>query len=127
VPVVDTQHIGKLVKELDAERFATREKATKDLLAAGEVAIVALQRLLEKGPSAEAANRATLILKKRSAPLLTPEHLRVLEAIELLEQVRTVKAIGLLQEIERDALVADIRLSARQALQRLAALPAEKK
>jgi RNA polymerase sigma factor (sigma-70 family) len=126
VPVVDTEHIGKLVKELDAERFATREKATKELLAAGEVGIVPLQRLLEKSPSAEAANRATLILKKRSAPLLTPEHLRVLEAIELLEQVRTVKAIGLLQEIERDALVADIRLSARQALQRLAALPADK-
>jgi RNA polymerase sigma factor (sigma-70 family) len=125
VPPVDIKAIEKWVAELDAESYATREKAAKELSAAGELAIVPLQRLLEKPPSIEAAKRAETILQKVAEPVLTPDRRRALEAITLLEQLGTAKAIALLQEIDRDALVASIRLGARQALQRLTPGPSQ--
>jgi RNA polymerase sigma factor (sigma-70 family) len=120
VPAGDIKQIEKLVAELDSDKFTTREKAAKELLAAGPLAIVPLQRLLEKPPSIEAAKRAETLLKKLDEPALTLDQRRVLDAIELLEQLRTAKAMALLQEIERDALVSPIRMGARQALLRLA-------
>jgi RNA polymerase sigma factor (sigma-70 family) len=119
VPPADMKRIEKLVTEMDAEKFAVRDKAIKELEAAGEVAIIPLQRVLEKPPSAEARERAILLLKKIKEPSLNPERQRVLEAIDLLEQLKSAKAIKLLQEIERDALIPRIRLEVRQALQRI--------
>jgi hypothetical protein len=58
---------------------------------------------------------------------LTPERHRVLDAIELLEQVRTDRAIALLREIEHDALIPQIRVEARQSLQRIMGSGDEKK
>jgi RNA polymerase sigma factor (sigma-70 family) len=119
VPAADMNRIEKLVAELNAEKFTTREQATKELTTAGELAIVPLRRILEKPPSEEARERASLVLKKLGEPVLTPERQRVLDAIDLLEQLRTDMATELLREIDRDALIPQIRLAARQALQRM--------
>ncbi|HKB42604.1 MAG TPA: hypothetical protein VKD72_39615 [Gemmataceae bacterium] len=124
---LDRKRVEKLLAELDSERFATREKATRELMSLGELAIAPLERLLEKGSSAEAKWRAQSVLKKVSEPVLTPDRLRALEVLELLETLRSRKAVALLQEIERDALIPQIRREARQALQREAAARAEKK
>lgn len=126
VPSVDRKQIGKLLAELDSDTFAIREKATADLIAVGEPALGLVKRYLEKPASVEAERRANLVLEKLGEPALTPERLRVLEAIALLEQVRTAKAIGLLEEIDRDALVPQIRREARQALDRIAQSPEKK-
>jgi RNA polymerase sigma factor (sigma-70 family) len=123
VPEVDMKAIDKMVADLDDASHPTREKAAKGLADAGEAAIVPLQRLVEKPPSLEAAKRAETILRKLGEPALTPDRLRALEVIDLLEQLRTPNAIALLQEIERDALVAPLRSAARQALQRLVPQP----
>lgn len=127
VPAVNQKQIDKLLAELDDDSFATRERATQELLTVGEPAVVPLKRLLEKPPSVEAERRANLVLAKLSEPVVTPERLRVLEAIELLEQVRTAKALDLLKEIERDALIDQIRTEARQARERAARSREEKK
>jgi len=71
--------------------------------------------------------RIRSVLDKLGHPALTLERRRVLEAVELLEHLRTAKAIALLQETERDALIPQIWLEARQALQRLAEGEKEKK
>jgi WD40 repeat protein len=127
IPPGDITKIEKLVAELDADKFTARDKASKELLAAGEMAIVPLRRLLERRPSTEALARANLLLKKLGEPALTPDRMRVLEAIELLEQLRTDQAIKLLEEIQRDALVAQIHSEASQALQRVVQSPGQKK
>ena len=124
VPAVDRKQIDKLVSDLNADKFSTREHATKELLALGELAIVPLQRVLEKPPSQEARERASLLLKKVAEPLLSPDRQRVLDAIELLEQLGTAKAHALLKEIERDALISQIRTQAKHALERHAAVVA---
>jgi hypothetical protein len=127
VPPLDLQHVAKLLAELDSDRFVTRQKATRELLSLGELAIVPLQRLLEKPSSAEAKWRADTVLKKLSDPVLTLDRLRALEVLELLEQMHSLKAVALLQEIERDALIPQIRREARQALQRATAAREAKK
>jgi hypothetical protein len=121
VPKVDVKQIEKWVADLDSDKFALREKASVELAAAGEPAIACLQRLLEKSPSAEAEKRAKVLLKKLGEPVMTPERQRVLEALDLLEQLRTPEAMALLREIERDALIQPIRIAARQALERATA------
>jgi WD domain, G-beta repeat len=127
VPDADIKQIEKLVAELDSDKFVARENAVKELTAVGELAIVPLQRLLDNAPSVEAKQRASLILKKIGEPVLTPDRLRVLDAIDLLEQVHSAKAVSLLQEIERDALIPQIRREAQEALRRLARFQQEKK
>jgi hypothetical protein len=122
-PAVDGKRIEKLVADLGAEKFASRERAIKELTGIGEPAIAALQRLLEKPPSAEARDRAKLVLKKLSLPVVTPDRQRVLDAIDLLEQLRSPAAIDLLKEIERDSLIPQIRTAAREALERIAKEP----
>jgi hypothetical protein len=119
VPAADMQRVGKLVADLDSDKYPTRDLAIKELVAVGELAIVPLHRLLEMPPSAEARERAKLVLKKITEPNLTPDRQRVLQAIELLEQLNTTKATSLLEEIEREALIPQIRLEAKRALQRI--------
>src|SRR5262245_26640414 len=77
--------------------------------------------------SAEAQRRAQSVLKKLSEPVLTPDRLRTLEVLELLEYLRRPKAVALLQELERDALIPQIRREARQAAQRATVVREEKK
>jgi hypothetical protein len=120
VPAVNLTQIEEWVADLDSPKYPLRERATRELLAVGEMAVVPLQRLLEKNPSGEAKNRATLILKKIEQPVRSPDRLRVLEAIDLLERVRTAKAVALLEEIGRDALIGQIRREAEQAARRAA-------
>jgi hypothetical protein len=127
VPPLDRQHVEKLLTELDSNRFVTREKATKELLSLGELAIDRLQRSLEKPSSEEAQRRAHMVLKKLAEPALTPDRVRALQILELLEQLRSRKAVALLQEIERDALIPQLRREARQAAQRVATAREEKK
>src|SRR5262249_47546810 len=95
VPPLDLKQVEKRLAELDSERFVTREKATWELMSLGELAIVPLQRLLEKPSSAEAQRRAHTVLKKLSEPVLTPDRLRALDVLELLEQLRSPKAVAL--------------------------------
>jgi hypothetical protein len=121
VPKVDVKQIEKWVADLDSDKFALREKASVELATAGEPAIAYLQRLLEKSPSAEAEKRAKVLLKKLGEPVMTPDRQRVLDALDLLEQLRTAEALALLREIERDALIQPIRIAARQALERATA------
>src|SRR5262249_15165399 len=127
VPPLDLKQVEKLLAELDSERFVTRERATRELLRLGELAVVPLQRLLEKPSSVEAQRRAQNVLKKLAEPVLTPDRLRAFEVLELLEQMRSLKAVALLQEIERDALIPQLRREARQASQRAAAARQEQK
>jgi hypothetical protein len=125
-PAVDQDRIARLVADLDAAKFAVRDKAAKELLTAGEMAIVPLQKTLEKPPSEEARYRAELLLKKIKEPVLTPDRLRVLEAIELLEQLRTAEACKLLESIAAEALIVQIRQEALAALQRMSRATEEK-
>ena len=118
---VDPKHLEKLVADLDADRFAARERAVRELEAAGDAAVGPLRKLLERQPSVEARTRAEALLKRIATgpPPATADELRALEAIDLLEQLRTAPAVTLLEEVGRDGNAARLRTEARRALGRM--------
>jgi hypothetical protein len=126
VPPVDYERIDQLVKDLDAPRFAVRERATAELAKYGELAENALRRFLASNPALEPHRRATQLLAKLTDPPLTPDRLRALEALALLESLGTTAARQALEEMGRDALLPVIRLEAVAALGRLKADKAAK-
>jgi PQQ-like domain len=90
----DGAALARSVAALDAPAFADRQKASKDLRALGELAIPELTRVLESTDSAEVRERIETLLKQGHKP--TPEAIRAVRAVELLEWLRTPDARSLL-------------------------------
>src|SRR5262249_58981128 len=91
------------------------EQALADL---GEAAAPALRQALEGNPSFEARQRIQQLLKQID-PARTPERLRVLRAMEILEYVGTPEAKRLLSALAKGANYARQTEEAREALRRL--------
>jgi WD40 repeat protein len=119
VPLVEAQRIEELLKELDSEVFATREKASNELARYGELAEVPLKKLTQTSNSPEAKRRAMLLLEKLKDTTLSPERLRALEALEVLEHIRSPEARKAIEDIAQSALIAQIQREASDAVQRL--------
>jgi hypothetical protein len=118
----EVKRIDRLVADLDAQDYAVREKATKDLEALGAVAEAALQKTVASKPSAELAKRAGRLLAKYDKPWPANSDLdlrRGLRLVELLEHVGTDGAEALKELAER-ARWGRVRAEARASLARLA-------
>jgi WD40 repeat protein len=83
-----TQWIG----DLDADVFETRRAASKELAQLGERVEPALRRALRSRPSLEAKRRLEELLNKLELHPPSPETLRSLRAIEVLEHIGTPAA-----------------------------------
>jgi RNA polymerase sigma factor (sigma-70 family) len=68
-PAPDAGALAKLVADLDSDRFAAREAATRALTALGPAAVPALEAGLAKGPSAEGKTRIVDLLARLRQPL----------------------------------------------------------
>jgi len=119
-PVRDeTQRIQQLLADLEGNQFAARQQAAAELEKLGDVAEPALRRLLAAKPALEVSQRIEQILKKGEGRHMTPERLRLLRAIEVLERIGTEPAREVLRRQAQGG--ADDRLTqeARAALGRL--------
>jgi hypothetical protein len=117
----EAKRIAQHLADLDSERFAEREKATRALAALGEAAAPALRRVLAGQPSPEVRRRVEGLLQKLEAALPDTWPLRQLRAVELLEQVGTPEARRLLETLADGTPEARLTREARAALVRLAA------
>lgn len=118
---VDEKRIDRLIADLGSDAFAVREKATEGLRRLGELAEPALRKAM--------ASRPTLEIRRRVQELLdeivqhhwrpTPEILRQLRAIEVLERIGTAEARKLLEALAGGAAGARQTREAKAALQRL--------
>lgn len=119
MPAVDWKQVDQWIDELDAEAYPVRQKAMAELAKLGELAEVPLKKVLAARPSLEATNRATKLLARLKEPDLSPDRLRALQALDLLETLGTAESRQALSEVGREALIARIRQEASEALQRL--------
>jgi WD40 repeat protein len=123
VPVIDPRRLAGLIDALDSPQFTEREKATRELEQLGEPARPALRRALEARPPLEARKRLEGLLAESGIPVVAPELLRPLRAVEVLEHVGTQEARRVLKGLARGAPEARLTREAEAALQRLARRP----
>jgi hypothetical protein len=116
--------IQRLLKELDADAFDVRDRATDDLVKLGAVAADAVRALSTSAPNDEVAYRARLILRKLNAtgqPVSGAG--RTVRAIRVLERAGTTDARTLLGKIAVGEFGFDIAPDAKTALKRLPNAP----
>jgi WD40 repeat protein len=116
---VDGKRVERLIADLDADEFAAREAASRELEALGQRAESALRRALARPESFEAKRRAERLLGPLEAGRQAAEHLRELLALEVLETAATPEARELLRALAKGAPDAALTLEAAAALGRL--------
>ncbi len=116
---VNREHLERLIKDLDSDQFAVREKATAELQKLGELAEPALRRIVEGKPTLEQRRRIEPILAELESKPPSGEMLRSLRAVRVLEYAGTVEARRLLRELATGAEGARLTQQAQAALTRL--------
>jgi hypothetical protein len=110
--------LEQFLADLDSDRFAVRQRAGEELEKFGELAGPAFEKVLAGRPSAE-VRRQVEKLAARCAPAGTPERLRALRAVEVLEYVGTAEARRLLETLAEGAPEARLTREAKASLERL--------
>jgi hypothetical protein len=116
---VDTTKLAKWISELDSKKFPVREQAMRELEKLGDLAVPALTRLLSAPPSVEARRRAEKILEKLTSLSLSPDELRIVRALEVLEKLDNAEAREVLTGLTKGAEGALPTREARAALARM--------
>jgi hypothetical protein len=111
--------LRRLVQALDSPRFPRREEASRRLAEFGEDAEPTLRQALADQPSAEARQRLERIL---AGPRLvrSPELLRSLRALQILETIGDAPARRVLGRLAEGAPASRVTREARAAVDRLA-------
>jgi WD40 repeat protein len=117
LPAPDVSSAPKLVADLASDQFDVRQKAFDKLEKLGESARAALEKALANRPPLEVQRRVEQLLEKMA--VYTPEHLRVLRAMQVLEQAGTPPAQEALQSLAKGAAGPRLAEEARMALKRL--------
>jgi WD40 repeat protein len=120
VEKVPDAEIDKLIIDLDNDEFATRQKASRELRRIGPQAKAALQKTLEKSESREQRRRVEelLVELKERETKPSPDELRELRAVEVLEAIGTPPARSILESLAKGAPGTRLTDEAAAALER---------
>jgi hypothetical protein len=121
-PAALAARLERLVKDLDDDDFAVRERATAELARLGRGAEARLRALLAGRPSAEARRRAEGLLRRLpgpKGPALAPDELAALRGVEVLERLGAPEARQALEALAGGAAEARLTREAQAALRRL--------
>lgn len=116
------RRMAALIKQLDDERFAVREKATAELAKLGDRTEPALRNALAGRPSLEVRRRVEHLLEKLEGVPASPETLRQTRAITVLESIGTAEARQVLKALAQGMPEARTTQEAKAALERLVRL-----
>jgi hypothetical protein len=119
IPAPDAKRIEKLVEDLNSPQYPVRQKANGELEKLADLAAPTLRQQLEKKPSLEVSKRIEVLLEKLDGPVTSPELLRGLRAVEVLEWVGTPEAQTVLEPIAAGAPGHRLTEAAQDTLKRL--------
>jgi RNA polymerase sigma factor (sigma-70 family) len=92
---VDEKKVAVWIAQLESQSFKEREQANRELEKVGEGAEAALRKALEGKASLEMSRRVEKLLARLDTS--SPERLRTMRAMEILEYIGTAEALQLLQ------------------------------
>jgi RNA polymerase sigma factor (sigma-70 family) len=121
IAAANPARLEMLTADLDSEQFALRDAATEELVRAAELAEPALRKALVTATSLEFRRRVEALIRKLEEPITSPETVRLLRSLEVLERVGTPDARTVLQTMATGTAASMITQTARDALQRLSA------
>jgi hypothetical protein len=122
VATPDPQDVVELLRDLDDDEFAVRERATERLTRMREAVAPALREFLKSPPSTDSRRRAEGVLKglKGLDGLdLSADQLRSIRAVEVLERIGTREALGVLESLAKGAASARLTQEAGESVKRL--------
>lgn len=120
--VMPRARFDKLVKAVDSPEFAERERAERDLSAAGLAVPAAwLRQALSANGSEEVQARLGRVLARRETP--GPARWRIERAVQVLELAGTDETTAVLKEWAGGPAGSDLAVEATAALKRLAGRP----
>jgi hypothetical protein len=119
-PAYTPEQIDRLIRDLDADAFETRQQATRALEGAGALAVAALQKALRNPPSLEAKRRMERLLVQLDPGAHSGEVLIAFRAVQVLETIGTPEARKLLKELAGKEGPYRLAEEARDATDRLA-------
>jgi RNA polymerase sigma factor (sigma-70 family) len=120
----DAERVHRLIADLNSDRFAVREAASRELQDSGSAVRPSLRRALESSLAPEARRRLQQLLDAPEAPPDTPEDRRGVRAVAALEMIGTTEACGLLEKLSRGVDDALLTREAKDSLRRLTGPPA---
>jgi RNA polymerase sigma factor (sigma-70 family) len=116
---VEERRVKRLIAELGSEDFTTRTRATEELGRLGGLARAALESARQGERDLERARRIDRLLEQMDRPPHSPEQLRILRGIEVLERIGSAGAREALTALARGAPGARTTREASAALARL--------
>jgi hypothetical protein len=118
-PPVDPKRIDQLIKDLDDDSYAVREKAGEELAEIGALAEEAL-KIAVKNSSFEVKRRSEDLLRKiKGGSSLAPDRLREQRAVEVLECIGTPEARKMLRKVLEGKLDSTLERAIKGSLERL--------
>jgi RNA polymerase sigma factor (sigma-70 family) len=115
---IDSQWVAARLRDLDSQKFAERDRATRELEECGDNVAAAVEKLLATKPSAEARQRAEKILAKIRGRDATDQAAQFLRALEVLEWLGTAKARELVEKLAKGAEGVSFTEEAKRSLKR---------
>jgi dipeptidyl aminopeptidase/acylaminoacyl peptidase len=115
----DRRRLAQLIADLDSEEFPVRQQATEELEKLGESAETALRQALVNKPSLEVRRRVEGLLARLEGTGGSPQRLRTVRMLEVLERAATPEARRLLEKLAAND-DAELAQDARATLERLA-------
>jgi WD40 repeat protein len=117
----DPKCVADLIAKLDGDRVADRDEASRELEKLGESAIPAIRKALAGRASAEVRRRLQAILAKQSVETreLSPDVLRTIRSLEILELIGTRQARDVVDDLSGGPRKARVKEEAKASLARL--------
>ncbi len=119
----DPKRVARWIADLDSDIFGVRQRAETELTKLGKSVAPALRKTLGASPSLEVRRRLEHILEELNRQILSPDQLRGIRAIEVLEHIGTPEARQVLETLAKGAPEARLTQEAKASLQRLAKGP----
>jgi WD40 repeat protein len=117
VTAPSAERLQRLIADLDNNRFAVREKASRELEQLGELAEPALRGVLAGKPPPETRERVNAVLARRHA--WSGDRLRRWRVIQVLEGISTREAQSVLKTLAEGAPASRLTQETQAALDRL--------
>jgi RNA polymerase sigma factor (sigma-70 family) len=115
---IDERRARRLLGQLNSESFAEREEASRLLLALGEQMLPVLREALQDKPSLETKKRIEVLIESLSH-VPSPEQLRLLRALAVLEWSNRPEAVEHLRRLAAGASSARLTEAAKAVTRRL--------